>query len=268
MRSIITTIFAFSFFLTSALAQDNSPYKTSLKIDGPIIAGSLGLGYLGLSMIKDKPDLTDAELAAKSVNDVNSFDRFTAGNFSEHADKQSYIPFYASFAAPVLMLLNKNESKKAGQIMVLFTESMAITGALFSISAGGVERSRPLVYSSDAPLEKRKDGDSQRSFYAGHTAATATATFFLAKVYQDFNPDSKAKPYVWAAAAVVPAVVGYLRIKAGQHFLSDNLLGYAVGAGVGILVPELHKKSNTSNLSLSPAMIHGRQGASLVYTLK
>lgn len=268
MKSLISTFFALSIFMTSAFAQDDSPYKTSTKVDLPIIAGSLGLGYLGVSMIKNKPDLSDAELFAKSKNDVNGFDRFTAGNFSEKADKDSYIPFYASFAAPVLMLLNKNEGKKAGQIMVLFTESMAITGALFSISAGGIDRSRPLVYSSSASLDKRKDGDSQRAFYAGHTAATATATFFLAKVYQDFNPGSKATPYIWAAAAIVPASVGYMRLKAGQHFLSDNLLGYVLGAGVGILVPQLHKKNNNSNLSLSPAIIHGRQGASLLYTLK
>jgi hypothetical protein len=263
MKSLLITFFASLLFFNSAFAQDDSPYKTSFIVDAPIIAGGLGLGYLGVSMIKNKPDLTDAELAAKSVNDVNGFDRFSAGNYSDRANKDSYIPFYASFAAPVLMLLNKNEGKKAGQVLVLFTESMAVTGALFSMSAGGVERSRPLVYSSRAPLEKRKDGDSQRAFYAGHTAATATATFFLAKVFQDFNPDSKAKPYIWAGAAAVPAVVGYLRLKAGEHFLSDNLIGYAVGAGVGILVPQLHKKTNKGNLSFSPAMIDGKQGVRL-----
>ncbi len=268
MKYLITTLFSLVLLLNTVLAQDNSPYETSFKVDAPIIAGSLGLGYLGVSMIKDKPDLTDAELSSRTVNSVNGFDRFSAGNYSESADKNSYIPFYASFAAPVLMLLNKNERKKAGQVMVLFTESMAITGAMFSLSAGGIDRSRPLVYSDSAPLDKRKDGDSQRSFYAGHTAATATATFFLAKVFQDFNPDSKARPYIWASAAAVPAVVGYLRLRSGSHFLSDNLLGYALGAGVGILVPHLHKKTNKSNLNLSPAMINGRQGASLVYTLK
>jgi membrane-associated phospholipid phosphatase len=266
MKPLITIL---AFFISSSVfAQNDSPYKTSVKVDGPVILGSLGLGYLGLSMIKNKDSLTPAELAAKSKEDVNGFDRFSAGNFSEKADKASYIPFYASFAAPIVMLLDKNESKKAGQILVLFTESMAITGAMFSISAGGVQRARPLVYSSSAPLEKRMDSDSQRAFYAGHTAATATATFFLAKVFQDFNPDSKAKPYVWAAAAVVPAVVGYLRLEAGQHFLSDNLLGYALGAGVGILVPQLHKKSASSSLSLSPSINPNYKGATLMYTLK
>lgn len=251
----------------AAQAQNDSPYKTSFKVDAPIIAGSLGLGFLGVKMIQNKDGLTAQEVAMKSKSDVGRFDRFVAGNFSERADKDSYIPFYASFAAPVVMLLNKNEGKKAGQVLVLFTESMAITGAMFSLTAGGIERSRPLVYSTAAPLEKRMDSDSQRSFYAGHTAATATATFFLAKVYQDFNPGSKATPYVWAGAALVPAAVGYMRLKAGQHFLSDNLLGYAIGAGVGILVPQLHKKEN-NNLSISPSMDPNFKGATLVYTLR
>jgi len=251
----------------SAIAQNDSPYQTSLKADGPIILGSLGLAALGLNMIKNKESLTAAEVAGKSPGDVNGFDRFSAGDFSEQADKDSYVPFYASFAAPVVMLLNKNESKKAGQILVLLTESMAITGAMFSLTAGSVQRSRPFVYGTAAPMDKRMDKDSQRAFYAGHTAATATATFFLAKVFQDFNPDSKAKPYVWAAAALVPASVGYLRLRAGQHFLSDNLLGYALGAGVGIIVPQLHKKGSKSNFSLSPSVNPDFKGATMVYRL-
>ena len=266
MKPLITLL-AF-LITTSAFAQNESPYKTSLAVDGPVILGSLGLGYVGLKMIKNKDSLTPLELAAKSKSDVNGFDRFSAGNFSESADKASYIPFYASFAAPFVMLLNKNEGKKAGQILVLFTESMAITGALFANSAGGIHRARPLVYSTSAPLDKRMDSDSQRSFFAGHTAATATATFFLAKVFQDFNPDSRAKPYVWAGAALVPAVVGYLRLEAGQHFLSDNLIGYAVGAGVGILVPQLHKKGSTNSLSISPSMNPNYKGATLLYSLR
>ena len=36
-------------------------------------------------------------------------------------------------------------------------------------------------------------------------------------------------------------VVAYFRIRAGKHFLTDNLVGYAVGATVGVLVPRLHR---------------------------
>ena len=54
-------------------------------------------------------------------------------------------------------------------------------------------------------------------------------------------------------AAAVPAVVGYNRLKAGKHFLSDNLIGYLVGSSVGILVPQLHKKG-MKGVSVVPIM--------------
>ena len=99
-------------------------------------------------------------------------------------------------------------------------------------------------------------------------AATAAATFLTAKVFSDLNPDSRAKPYVWAAAAVIPASVGYLRMKAGQHFITDNIVGYALGAGTGILVPQLHKRLNNTNLSIAPARVFGEQGLMVTYDLK
>ena len=263
----LSILFSFVFILLAkfSFSQDDSPYKTSFKADGPIIAGGLGLSYLGLSMIKDKDELTPTEVLSKSKSDVNFFDRGGAGNYSNKLDKASYYPFYASFAMPVAMLLNDKVGKKTGQVLVLYIETMAITSSMFTLAAGSVQRSRPLVYSSEAPMSERTDKDSQRSFFAGHTAATAAATFFAAKVFQDFNPDSRAKPYVWAAAAIIPASVGYLRLKSGRHFLSDNLLGYAIGAGTGILVPQLHKKSG-SDLSLLPLISPDSKGAALSFT--
>ena len=80
----------------------------------------------------------------------------------------------------------------------------------------------------------------------------ATATFFAAKVFHDFNPSSRAAPYVWGSTAVVPMAVAYYRIETGKHFLSDNLVGYAVGAAMGVLVPQLHKKAGHSGMLLLP----------------
>ncbi|MGV3508183.1 MAG: phosphatase PAP2 family protein [Sphingobacteriaceae bacterium] len=250
--------------------RNESPYTTKFAVDAPIIGAGLGLSVLGLSMIQNKDPLTEAEVLALNRNDVNGFDRFAAGNFSEKANDDSYPPFYAAFAMPVVTLLNKNVGKKTGQVMVLYLETMAITGALFTLAAGGIDKPRPLVYSpTDASMAKRMSKNSQRSFYAGHTAATAAASFFAAKVFADFNPDSKAKPFVWAAAAILPASVGYLRLKAGQHFLSDNLLGYGIGAATGILVPHFHKKKNmVEGLSVSPLMGEGYNGMAMTYRFK
>ncbi len=269
-----------SFIVQSAYTQDSvytihapSPYSTSLKSDGPIIAAGVGLTVLGTTLIANKDSLTLAELKTKTVDKIPFFDRGNAGFYSEQANDDSYLPFFASFGMPVVMvLINKNERQKAGQILVLYTETMAITGTLFTLSAGLIDRSRPMVYSStedytqsNAPYDKRISKNSQRSFFAGHTAATAAASFFAAKIFADFNPDSKAKPYIWALAAALPASVGYMRYKSGNHFLSDNLLGYAIGAGAGIFVPQLHKNNRMKNVTILPNGGDGYQGLTVLY---
>jgi membrane-associated phospholipid phosphatase len=229
----------------------------------------IGLSYLGLTLMKNKDELTIAEVNAKSKDDVFFIDRFSAGNFSDKADKDSYIPFYASFAvAPIVALIDGKQRSHYGQVSVMFVETMSAAAASFTLAAGLVKRSRPLVYNTDLPMEDRQDKDAQRSFFAGHTTATAAATFFAAKVYSDFNPDSKLKPYVWAAAAAVPAVVAYQRIRAGKHFLTDNILGYGVGFACGVLIPQIHKKSNQTNLSIAPVMGFNYQGMGMTYRFK
>jgi membrane-associated phospholipid phosphatase len=250
-------------------ANSNSVYHVSFKKDAPVIIAGIGLTYLGNSLIKNKDELTLAELATKTRDKVPFFDRGNVGYYDSKIDKDSYIPFLGSFAMPVVMgIINKNMRNNFGRIGVMYIESLSITGALFTMAAGTFNRPRPLVYAgTSAPTDERINKNNQRSFYAGHTASTASATFFAAKVFHDLNPNSKAKPFVWVVAAAVPAVVGYMRYKSGFHFLSDNLLGYVVGAASGILIPEWHKKSD-QNLSFVPQLGKDYKGIALVYSIK
>ena len=244
-------------------------YHTSFKKDAPVILLGVGLTYLGSSLIKNEQPLTTTELASKTINKIPFFDRGNAGYYSDKINKDSYIPFLASFVMPLAMVtLNKNESRNATKILVMYVESEAVTGALFTMAAGTIHRSRPLVYGTIAPDDQRKNKNNQRSFFAGHTAATASATFFAAKVFADLNPDCKAKPIVWAVAAAVPALVGYMRYKSGFHFLSDNLLGYVVGAASGILIPEWHKNKISKNISFTPLIGQGFKGISVACNFK
>jgi membrane-associated phospholipid phosphatase len=245
-----------------------SPYKTSWKKDGPITAGLIGLNVLGVYLVNHKKDLTLAELATKTRDKVPFFDRGNIGYYDENIDKASYIPFYVSFGLPVVMMFaDGDQTRNLFQVVSLYTETMAVTGALFSITAGAINRSRPLVYNNEAPLEKKLSNNSQRSFYAGHTAATASATFFMAKVFSDMNPDSKLRPVVWVVAAALPALVGYQRYMAGHHFLSDNILGYGLGAAAGILIPHWHKTRKSDKLSLVPQVGIDYRGLAVRYKL-
>ncbi|QED39040.1 phosphatase PAP2 family protein [Antarcticibacterium arcticum] len=253
LKSILISLCIICLNFNSYSQKKESPYETDLVKDGIWITTGVGLNVVGVLLIQDKPSLSQQDLNALSKDDIWGIDRWAAGNYSEKANSASYIPMFTSFALPLALLINENERSHAGQISVLFVESMATTGALFTITAALVEKSRPLVYNTSIPDEERMDNDEQRSFFAGHTAATAAATFFAAKVFNDFNPDSPWRPVVWGVAAAIPATVGYLRIQSGKHFLTDNIVGLAVGAASGILIPEIHKKKN-KNVEIYPTM--------------
>ncbi|PJJ59868.1 phosphatase PAP2 family protein [Hymenobacter chitinivorans] len=237
----------------TAQSASTSPYRTRFAVDAPVLVGLGAVSGFGLYRVQQKTGLNEAELAALSKNDVPKFDRFVAGNYSEKAQTASDLACYGSLVlAPGLLALNPDIRSNYGQVVVLYLETMATTAAIFTSTVGNVYRYRPFLYGSEGSASERSSKISTNSFFAGHTAHTATATFFAAKVFHDYNPDSPAQPYVWGAAAVVPAVVAYYRIEAGKHFLSDNLVGYAVGATVGILVPQLHKTTSGRGLSVTP----------------
>ena len=246
-------------------AQTQSPYHTDFWTDGAWLTAGFGLSAYGLILIQNKEGITEEELNNLSEDDLWGIDRWAAGNNSESANKISDIPFYSSFTTPFFLLFDKNMKSNAGQLSVLFLESMSTTAAMFSITAGLVDKGRPKIYDPNLELNERLEGDNQRSFYSGHVAASATATFFAAQVYSDFYPDSKAKPYIWAAAAIIPASVGFFRIQSGNHFLTDSILGYALGAACGIYIPKLHKIKN-NNLKVSPGLGFNSQSLYISYT--
>ncbi len=244
------------------LENSDSPYEWKWVRDGIWTGVGLGASAYGLLLIQDKDDLPVEERAAfldeqslqKKIDDLNFLDRWVAGNHSENASSISDIPFGVSFVAPFALLFDDEINDHTGQYVGLYIESLATTAAIYTITAGLVDRSRPYVYdnSGETSETRRFKNNGQRSFYSGHVAATATATFFAAKAFSDFNPDANGKVFVWGGAAVLPAAVGVLRMEAGQHFLTDVLLGYVLGAGTGILVPELHKKK-IENIDIYPS---------------
>lgn len=239
------------FILSSYSYSQDSPYKTNTWKDGAYIAGTVGLNVLGFTFIQNKESLTESEVDALDKNDIARINRWAAGYNSEKADAVSYIPFYAALGMPLVLLPGEAERNNFGQISVLFVETMATTGVFYTMTAGLIDKSRPLVYNEDLPYDERAEGGAQRSFIAGHTAVASAGSFFAAKIFNDFHPDSKAVPFVWGGAAGFSALMGYLRTKAGKHFLTDNLAGMIVGAASGILIPELHKKGK-ENLDLYP----------------
>ena len=256
MKFFATLALAASLFTTAMPAahaqQVDSPYHTRFAVDGPVILGLGAVSAFGLYRVQQKSGLSDVELAALKKEDVPRFDRFSAGWYSESAQTASDLLCYPTLAiAPGLLALNKEVRSHYGQVLGLYVQTMLASDALFTTSVGNIYRYRPYLYGTEGG-GGRSGKIATNSFFAGHTAHTATATFFAAKVLHDFNPGYAGEAFVWGAAAVVPAAVAYFRIEAGKHFLSDNIVGYTVGTTMGILVPQLHKVAGRYGVSFVP----------------
>ena len=128
-----------------------------------------------------------------------------------------------------------------------------------------IERFRPATFIEELSFEKRTDPNNRNSFFSGHTNSTAAGVFFTAKVYCDFHPDLGWKKGLIYGLATIPTVaVGVYRIRALRHYPTDIIVGAINGALVGILVPEIHKRSQ-ARLAFAPSYLPQFKGASMVY---
>lgn len=64
------------------------------------------------------------------------------------------------------------------------------------------------------------------------------------------SPDT-ARPWITLAiGTLVTAFVSYERVRAGQHFATDVIAGSIAGAGIGVLVPHVHRRRQEGGLDL------------------
>lgn len=241
-------------------------YKLNPIVDIPITAIGTAWSLYAFTKIYSKPKSDEEKILSLNRNNVNTFDRRAIRPLSKHLDKVSYIPFNASMPMPLIFLITKRTRKDILKLSFLYLEAMSITGLLYTGSVYVNNRYRPYAYSPETPMDQRRGGGAKNSFYAGHPALVATSTFFAAKVFADYFPESKIKWLLYSIAGATTFTTAYLRYRAGQHFPSDLILGVTQGTLAGILVPHFHKHKiiKNSNLSLIP---YGT-GMSLVYRIK
>ena len=256
--------------VTTSTSETGEPvYKLKPKVDIPLTVATAGWTIYGFTQVYSKDNSTEEQINRLNVNDINGFDRWAADVWSEKAADASDLIFYGSMPLPALLFLDKKMRKDAGKISFLYLEAMSITGLLYTGSAHLFDRYRPYTYNPNTPMGDRVEGNAKNSFPAGHVAVVGTSTFFIAKVFADYHPESKLKWLFYTGAALATGTTGYLRHRGGRHFPSDIVVGTAVGALSGILVPHFHKNKalKTSGLSVMP--FTGRShGLALVYKFK
>ncbi len=216
-------------------------YEPSFKNELPYLLSGVGLNIVGLVLNGSIEANTLESISALDINDINSFDRGAASNFSGTAQDASDIILYTGAILPFITLFNNNCRAETKAISFMAVETFLVTLGVTNITKALVQRQRPFNFNPEAQLSMKLTADARVSFFSGHTSVTTAMSFMSAKVLTDLHPDIKHKGLIWTTAAVIPATIGFLRFKAGRHFPTDVIAGYAVGATIGYLIPTLHK---------------------------
>jgi len=271
MKKIPCALLVWILFSLSTNAQlfDSDVYKVNPWVDGAITLAATGTNYLGMRMVDRKEPLDSIDIMLLDANDINAFDRSATRQDASYIRKAWQLSDYGmngSFLLPLLLMLDRDIRQDWAPVLMLYLQSEAVVGNLFSWGAAiHIDRIRPLVYHPDVSYEDKVFKRNKNSFYSGHTSTSATASFFVAKVYCDYHPELGNKKFLFYGLALIPPVfTGYHRYKGMKHFPTDVLTGLAVGASVGILIPHLHKISRP-NLSVLP-FAGNVSGLALSYT--
>jgi membrane-associated phospholipid phosphatase len=258
MKTIFSTVLVLLFFYngygdSSAVISylkgqlTGKEYRINPWINSSIIIGGIVADYYGVRILSSKPGASYATVINLSPANVNVFDRSASQQdpaLMKHAKIMSDWYLDASIAMPLFLALDGRIRADALNVSVVYASTMLIMANVYAWGVGHIDRFRPYVYNTRETLAFRQSQGSRNSFYAGHVAATATATFFGAKVYQDYNPGSGLVPWLYASATIPPAIVSYYRYRAEYHFPSDIIAGFAAGTAMGIYLPQLHKIKN------------------------
>ena len=242
MNSIVKSLLillVFATFSTGVPAQ--SSHELDGKLDGLLLGSGAATFGLGLYFLGKTDPMTEEEIKLLDTLNVNPLDRPTTRNWNTRIHKSSDITLHTAFFSQFALVLNGNTRSEAGTVGVMMMEAALLNNGITNIFKGTVKRRRPFTYNPLAPMEKKLQKNGRYSFFSGHASNTASYAFLTAKIYSDNNPGSKWNPYIWTAAISLPALTSVLRVKAGKHFPTDVVVGYAVGATIGFLIPELHK---------------------------
>ena len=261
MKYILLSLLLFILF-SGAYAQKEKKtrekvYKMNYWVDVPVTIGLLGTYYFGFQAMQNRANPTPDQINSLNKTNVWFFDRRALYQDVSKMDNARHISDWGLKIAtvmPVLLLIDRNIRRDWYDIALLYAETQTV--ALNAYLLGGpffIERYRPFSYYDELTMEAKTGDGTINSWYSGHTSTTSTAAFFMAKVYTDYHPELGAKKWIFYGAALIPpAIVGFYRIKALKHFPTDVIMGMAVGAAVGILIPHFHKVIKNKDLSVVP----------------
>jgi membrane-associated phospholipid phosphatase len=165
---------------------------------------------------------------------VNALDRHVIGNHNPTADTLSNVSVVVMPLIPLgLGALDVGVNRVFWEDVVVYGESLAVSGALVTVTKTLVQRPRPYLYASGVV----GSAADYSSFYSGHTTLVFTALTAASMTYELRHGPSI---WPWVITAALGTSVAAERVLAGKHFYTDVAAGALTGVATGIIVPWLH----------------------------
>ncbi len=241
IASLTAVLLLFGGSGAGASAQYPSPYNLELG-RGLLVTGTgLASEGIGLYYSSRLRALTEEQALAFDRGDVWAFDRLATRKRNHVALVISDVTGYGATVLPASLLASDRVRDNGGQAALLYGQVLLLNTGVTQLVKNTVRRPRPYTYNPDVALSRKLVKDARRSFFSGHTSNAAANSFFTAQLYHDYYPARRGDGWVWASAALLPAITGTTRVLSGNHYWTDVLVGYAVGAGIGVLVPTLYR---------------------------
>ncbi len=239
-----------SLLAASGLLAADRPFPFELKKkDLWLFPAGAGLAGLGAALHSGRAGIALDEILALDRDDVNAFDRpatrYWSTAWADRSDVARDVVVYSALLVTALPPLWRGRWSDALTVGVMFAESYAIMGGITYLTKVAASRKRPYLYNTDlAPEDRLAAGDDPKSsFFSGHACGAFTAAAFVSKVFTDVHGRSVWSTLVWGSSLSLAAYASFARVKAGEHFPTDVIVGAAVGFAIGYLVPVLHKKA-------------------------
>jgi membrane-associated phospholipid phosphatase len=209
-----------------------------------IIIGTLALGtFISPFFINNEP-----EHIPKSLNndDVNAFDRHLMFSYNKPLDVVSDVGVYGLLVLPAISLAGNIKDKNTWLTYgIMYAEAFCLTFGTKDLLKNAIIRYRPYMYSDGVP--DGKETDYYNSFPSGSTSLAFLSAGFLSATFSTEYPNSPWGIPIIGGTYMLATGVAVCRILSGSHFLTDVLIGAAIGSLYGWLIPLLHIRQNGRN---------------------
>lgn len=228
-------------------SDDPPRYEVSPVVDGAVVA--MATGFAAFSELT----IRSGELQPQAPTDPSrllAIDRWVTerGTAEEGSGLASDLVVAGAFTYAAIDSVRtgfREDRSDAIAELWMYAESAALNWAVANMSKLGIRRPRPIAYAQLRQTGQPPQAtDDALSFYSLHTALVSGLSTTATYLAFARNPRGIEGWVTLGGGVVATTFVGIQRVRALAHFPTDVMAGAFVGAGIGLLVPYLHRSKD------------------------